>query len=92
MITWLRSALFMAWFLIATAILSLLFLPVLGIRAPAGPLRWKIPLGRMPAPSGVLSRLPGDGNQMALTVDDGVSVPVVGAFAGEHALLAVAGV
>jgi peptidoglycan/xylan/chitin deacetylase (PgdA/CDA1 family) len=35
----------------------------------------------MPAPSGVLSRLPGDGNQMALTVDDGVSVPVVGAFA-----------
>jgi peptidoglycan-N-acetylglucosamine deacetylase len=49
--------------------------------APAGPLRWKIPLGRMPAPSGVLSRLPGDGNQMALTVDDGVSVPVVGAFA-----------
>jgi peptidoglycan/xylan/chitin deacetylase (PgdA/CDA1 family) len=54
------------------------------MRAPtaaAGPLRWKIPLGRMPAPSGVLSRLPGDGNQMALTVDDGVSVPVVGAFA-----------
>src|ERR1700758_3832013 len=49
--------------------------------ATAAPVRWKIPLGRMPAPSGVLSRLPGDGNQMALTVDDGVSVEVVGAFA-----------
>jgi peptidoglycan/xylan/chitin deacetylase (PgdA/CDA1 family) len=49
--------------------------------AGAGPVRWKIPLGRMPAPAGVLTRLPGDGNQMALTVDDGVSVPVVGAFA-----------
>jgi|SRR5271163_3560827 len=49
--------------------------------AGAGPVRWKIPLGRIPAPAGVLTRLPGDGNQMALTVDDGVSVPVVGAFA-----------
>jgi len=29
----------------------------------------------------VLTRLPGDGNQLALTVDDGASVPVVGAFA-----------
>ena len=29
MITWLRSALFMAWFLIVTTILSILFLPVL---------------------------------------------------------------
>jgi peptidoglycan/xylan/chitin deacetylase (PgdA/CDA1 family) len=51
-------------------------------RAPAaGALRWKIPLGRVPAPAGVLTRLPGDGNQMALTVDDGTSIPVVGAFA-----------
>jgi peptidoglycan/xylan/chitin deacetylase (PgdA/CDA1 family) len=49
--------------------------------AGAGPVRWKIPLGRIPAPAGVLTRLPGDGNPMALTVDDGVSVPVVGAFA-----------
>ena len=32
-----------------------------------------------PAPAGVLTQLPGDGNQMALTVDDGASVPVVGA-------------
>ena len=51
-------------------------------RAPAaGAVRWKIPLARVPAPAGVLSRLPGDGNQLALTVDDGASVPVVGAFA-----------
>jgi peptidoglycan/xylan/chitin deacetylase (PgdA/CDA1 family) len=49
--------------------------------AIAAPVRWKIPLGKLPAPAGVLARLPGDGNQMALTVDDGVSVPVVGAFA-----------
>ncbi|HZA08448.1 MAG TPA: polysaccharide deacetylase family protein [Mycobacterium sp.] len=54
------------------------------VRAPAAvgaPIRWKIPLGRIPAPAGVLTRLPGDGNQLALTVDDGTSVPVVGAFA-----------
>jgi peptidoglycan/xylan/chitin deacetylase (PgdA/CDA1 family) len=53
-------------------------------RAPAStavPIRWKIPLGRIPPPAGVLARLPGDGNQLALTVDDGASVPVVGAFA-----------
>jgi peptidoglycan-N-acetylglucosamine deacetylase len=49
--------------------------------AIAAPVRWKIPLGKLPAPAGVLTRLPGDGNQLALTVDDGVSVPVVGAFA-----------
>jgi peptidoglycan-N-acetylglucosamine deacetylase len=54
-------------------------------RAPdAGgvPIRWRIPLGRVPAPAGILARLPGNaGNQIALTVDDGASVPVVGAFA-----------
>jgi peptidoglycan/xylan/chitin deacetylase (PgdA/CDA1 family) len=53
-------------------------------RAPAAgaaPVRWKIPLGRVPAPAGVLTRLPGDGNQLAFTVDDGASVPVVAAFA-----------
>lgn len=46
--------------------------------------------GRFPAargfptkqpPPGVLTRLPGDGNQLAFTVDDGSSVQVVGAFA-----------
>jgi hypothetical protein len=49
--------------------------------AGATPVRWKIPMGRVPAPAGVLTRLPGDGNQMALTVDDGTSVPMVRAFA-----------
>ena len=33
------------------------------------------------APVGVLTRLPGNGNQVALTIDDGTSVAVVGAFA-----------
>lgn len=42
MIIWLRSALFMAWFLIVTAILSLLFLPVLVL--PRGGTVW---LGRL---------------------------------------------
>src|ERR1700752_1607158 len=42
---------------------------------------WKIPLGPVPAPAGVLTRLPGDGNRIVLTVDDGVSTPVVAAFA-----------
>ena len=53
-------------------------------RAPSSgavPITWKVPEGRIPPPAGVLARLPGDGNQLALTVDDGVSVPVVGAFA-----------
>jgi peptidoglycan-N-acetylglucosamine deacetylase len=49
--------------------------------AGAAPLRWKLPLEKVPAPVGVLTRLPGNGNQMALTVDDGASVAVVGAFA-----------
>jgi peptidoglycan/xylan/chitin deacetylase (PgdA/CDA1 family) len=49
--------------------------------AGAAPVRWKIPLAKVPAPAGVLTRLPGNGNQMALTVDDGISVPVVAAFA-----------
>ena len=53
-------------------------------RAPeagGAPIRWMIPLGRVPAPAGILARLPGNGNQLALTVDDGTSIPVVGAFA-----------
>ena len=44
----------------------------------AGAVRVPIPLGR--APVGVLTRLPGDGNQLALTVDDGAGSAVVGAF------------
>ncbi len=39
------------------------------------------PTGRVPPPTGVLSRLPGDGNLLALTVDDGASTDVVSAFA-----------
>ena len=42
--------------------------------------RLTLPVGRLPAPVGVLTRLPGDGNLLALTVDDGVSAAVVGAF------------
>ena len=49
--------------------------------AGASPIRWAVPLSRLPAPSGVLTQLPGDGNQLALTVDDGASSPVVAAFA-----------
>ncbi|WP_375486741.1 polysaccharide deacetylase family protein [uncultured Mycobacterium sp.] len=50
-------------------------------RAGAGPVRWVIPMAPFPTAAGVLTRLPGSGNQLALTVDDGASVPVVGAFA-----------
>ena len=35
---------------------------------------------RVPAPVGVLTRLPGDGNQLALTVDDGCSTADVAAL------------
>ncbi|MGE5694538.1 MAG: polysaccharide deacetylase family protein [Candidatus Sericytochromatia bacterium] len=38
-------------------------------------------MGRVPPPNGVLTRLPGDGNLLALTVDDGASTDVVSAFA-----------
>ena len=47
----------------------------------AAAVRLPVPQARVPAPVGVLTRLPGDGNQLALTVDDGVSSPVVAAFA-----------
>ena len=50
--------------------------PILVAGASPGPL----PAARVPAPVGVLMRLPGDGNQLALTVDDGASSPVVAAF------------
>src|SRR5258707_9679298 len=46
----------------------------------AGAVRLTVPLARVPAPVGVLTRLPGDGTQLALTVDDGVSSAVVAAF------------
>ena len=46
----------------------------------AGAVRLMAPLARVPAPVGVLTRLPGDGNQLAITVDDGASSAVVAAF------------
>ncbi|BCQ11026.1 polysaccharide deacetylase [Mycobacterium heckeshornense] len=59
------------------------FVAAAGRAAAAGaePVRWKIPLAPLPTVAGVLTRLPGSGNKLALTVDDGASVPVVGAFA-----------
>jgi peptidoglycan-N-acetylglucosamine deacetylase len=39
------------------------------------------PTGRIHAPNGTLIRLPGNGNLLALTVDDGVSTEVVSAYA-----------
>lgn len=41
----------------------------------------RAPAARVPAPAGVLTRLPGDGNQLALTVDDGTNTAVVAAYA-----------
>jgi len=41
----------------------------------------RLPSARVPAPAGVLTRLPGDGNQLSLTVDDGTNTAVVAAFA-----------
>ncbi len=49
--------------------------------AGARPIRWQIPLGPVPVPPVIITRLPGDTNQIALTVDDGASTPVVSAFA-----------
>jgi peptidoglycan/xylan/chitin deacetylase (PgdA/CDA1 family) len=43
--------------------------------------RWGLPSVRVPAPDAVLIRLPGGGNQLALTVDDGAGVEVVAALA-----------
>ncbi|ORB03486.1 polysaccharide deacetylase [Mycobacterium mantenii] len=39
------------------------------------------PTQKVPHPVGVLTRLPGADNRLALTIDDGASVQVVGAFA-----------
>jgi peptidoglycan-N-acetylglucosamine deacetylase len=50
-------------------------------RGPAALASPMMPQAKVAAPVGVLTRLPGDGNQLALTVDDGASSPVVAAFA-----------
>jgi peptidoglycan/xylan/chitin deacetylase (PgdA/CDA1 family) len=49
-------------------------------RGPAALASPMMPRARVAPPVGVLTRLPGDGNQLALTVDDGASSPVVAAF------------
>lgn len=49
-----------------------------GFTARASP--WPIPDARVPAPAGVITCLPGDGNQLALTVDDGCSTADVAAL------------
>jgi peptidoglycan-N-acetylglucosamine deacetylase len=50
-------------------------------RGPAALASPMMPQAKVAAPVGVLTRLPGDGNQLALTVDDGASSSVVAAFA-----------
>jgi peptidoglycan-N-acetylglucosamine deacetylase len=62
---------------IAVAVLTATMHPA----ARAGATRTGFAAGRVPAPVGVLTRLPGDGNQLAWTVDDGASVEVVSAYA-----------
>ena len=47
---------------------------------PAGATPWPAPDARIPAPVGVLTRLPGDGTQLAFTVDDGCSTADVAAL------------
>jgi len=49
--------------------------------ARAVPSPWPVASARVPPPAGVLTVLPGPGNQLALTIDDGASVAVVSAFA-----------
>ncbi|MGZ4513355.1 MAG: polysaccharide deacetylase family protein [Mycobacterium sp.] len=48
--------------------------------AAAEPTGGSLPGQPVPPPAGVLTRLPPDGNQLALTVDDGNSVNVVGSL------------
>ncbi|MGZ7007821.1 MAG: polysaccharide deacetylase family protein [Ilumatobacteraceae bacterium] len=50
------------------------------VRTPNAGATRMTPSARVSPPVGVLTRLPGDGNQLALTVDDGASSAVVGAF------------
>ncbi|MGO9382602.1 MAG: polysaccharide deacetylase family protein [Mycobacterium sp.] len=54
------------------------------VRAPvvgASSVRWNIPSGPVAVPPVTITRLPGEGNRIALTVDDGASTAVVAAFA-----------
>ena len=60
---------------IAVAALAAICRPAQALAAPTRP------TVRVPPPNGLLTRLPGNGNLLAFTVDDGVSTEVVGAFA-----------
>lgn len=62
---------------IAVGTLAAMSTPARALAAPAP----KGPPVRVPPPNGVLTRLPGNGNLLALTIDDGVSTDVVAAFA-----------
>lgn len=62
---------------VAVGVLAAMSRPATALAGPPP----KSPTGRVPPPNGVLTRLPGDGNLLALTVDDGVSTEVVSAFA-----------
>jgi peptidoglycan-N-acetylglucosamine deacetylase len=56
---------------------------VAGARIPvarAGVLGRPVPMARVPAPNGVITRLPGGDNSFAFTVDDGASSAVVAAI------------
>jgi peptidoglycan/xylan/chitin deacetylase (PgdA/CDA1 family) len=61
---------------IAVGVLAAASRPATAVADPAP----KAHAGRIPPPDGVLTRLPGDGNLLALTVDDGTSTEVVSAF------------
>jgi peptidoglycan-N-acetylglucosamine deacetylase len=69
-----RRSLMMA---IAVGVLAAMSRPVVAL----ADVRRVRPIAGIPPPNGVLSRLPGDGNLLALTVDDGGSVEVVAAYA-----------
>lgn len=63
---------------VAVGVLAAMSRPATAMAGPPP----KSPTVRIPPPNGVLTRLPGDGNMLALTVDDGASSEVVSAFAG----------
>jgi peptidoglycan/xylan/chitin deacetylase (PgdA/CDA1 family) len=63
-----------------TAAVALASLAATSGLASAEPTRWPAPTARVPAPIGVLTRLPGSGTQLALTVDDGTNTDVVAAL------------
>lgn len=55
--------------------------PVAPVRADPVEAAVEVPAGALPPPTGVVTELPGEGNGLALTIDDGTSSDVVAAFA-----------